>query len=77
MRKTRRTAPSFRTRFPHLRELAHNLAQWNPNYRTLRAAPAWARHELDDHLADPRPAIYSDEDLEQGKTGNTLWNACQ
>jgi deoxyribodipyrimidine photo-lyase len=59
------------------RELAHNLAYWNPAHRTLDAAPAWARKELDDHVLDPRPALYSDETLERGLTAEPLWNAAQ
>ena len=59
------------------RELAHNLAFRNPKHRTMEAVPAWAQKELDDHSADPRPAIYTDAQLEQGLTGEPLWNAAQ
>ena len=59
------------------RELAHNFAFFNAGHRKWDAVPAWARSELDDHDADPRPALYSDEDLEEGKTYDELWNACQ
>lgn len=59
------------------RELAHNLVFMNPKHRTLEPVPAWARKELDDHSADPRPAIYSDADLERAETGDDLWNAAQ
>ena len=59
------------------RELAHNLVFKTPKHRTLDAVPAWARKELDDHSADPRPALYTDEQLEHGLTGDALWNAAQ
>jgi len=59
------------------RELAHNFVHWNPKHRTMAAVPAWARQELDDHSADPRPAVYSDEDLEFARTHDDLWNAAQ
>jgi deoxyribodipyrimidine photo-lyase len=59
------------------RELAHNLAYWNPDHRTFAAVPAWARKELDDHAADPRRAILSDDELERGRTAEPLWNAAQ
>ncbi len=59
------------------RELAHNFCHHDPRHRTLDATPAWARKELDDHAADPRPALYSMEELERGDTGSALWNAAQ
>lgn len=59
------------------RELAHNFVYSNPRHRTMEAIPGWARQELEDHSDDPRPALYSADDLEQARTGDTLWNACQ
>ncbi|MEZ4455425.1 MAG: hypothetical protein R2882_02570 [Gemmatimonadales bacterium] len=59
------------------RELAHNLTWFNPRHRSLDAVPEWARKELADHADDPRPARYSDEELETARTGDRLWNACQ
>jgi len=59
------------------RELAHNLVYHDPRHRTWSAVPAWARAELDDHRDDPRPALYSDAELENAATDNELWNACQ
>jgi deoxyribodipyrimidine photolyase len=59
------------------RELAHNLAFRNSKHRTLAVGPDWARKELDDHSADQRPALYSDQDLEAGPTHDELWNAAQ
>jgi len=59
------------------RELAHNLTYLNPRHRSLDAVPPWARKELDDHSADPRPALYDDDTLERGRTADPLWNACQ
>ncbi len=59
------------------RELAHNLVFQNPRHRTLAVVPDWARKELGDHSEDPRPALYSDEDLEAGRTHDPLWNAAE
>lgn len=67
----------FRDQALTWRELAHNLVFLNPRHRTMDAVPAWARKELDDHSADPRPALYSDEELEHARTGDELWNAAQ
>ncbi len=59
------------------RELAYNLVFQNPKHRTMAVVPDWARKELDDHSADPRPALYSDQDLEAGRTHDALWNAAE
>jgi photolyase PhrII len=59
------------------RELAHNFVYHDPKHRTMEAVPAWARKELDDHLADPRPHLYEDEQLEAAQTHDELWNAAQ
>jgi photolyase PhrII len=59
------------------RELAFNFTHFNPRHRTAEAIPAWARAELDRGEADPRPALYSLEELEQARTAEPLWNAAQ
>jgi deoxyribodipyrimidine photo-lyase len=59
------------------RELAFNFAYHNPRHRTPNAIPPWARKELEDHAADPRPVLYSEAELEQAATGEPLWNAAQ
>lgn len=59
------------------REVAHNFCHFNPRHRTMDGIPAWARKELSDHEADPRPHLYSLEELEHARTGEELWNAAQ
>lgn len=59
------------------RELAHNFCYHDSRHRTVSPIPGWARKELDDHLDDPRPELYSATQLERAETGNELWNACQ
>jgi deoxyribodipyrimidine photo-lyase len=59
------------------RELAHNFAFYNPTYRTIDGIPPWAMEELRRGEHDPRPAIYTTEQLEQAQTGDELWNAAQ
>jgi deoxyribodipyrimidine photo-lyase len=59
------------------RELSFNFVQWNPRHRTVEAIPAWAREELRRGEADPRPVLYDEATLEQGRTGDELWNAAQ
>jgi deoxyribodipyrimidine photo-lyase len=59
------------------RELAFNFTHFNPRHRTVEAIPAWARAELSAGESDARPALYSAEELEQGRTASALWNAAQ
>ncbi len=58
------------------RELAHNYCYHEPKHRTVVGIPGWAQKELRDHESDPRH-LYTDAELEQGLTGDELWNACQ
>jgi deoxyribodipyrimidine photo-lyase len=59
------------------RELAFNFCHFSPRHRRIEAVPAWAREELRRGESDPRPALYSDAELEEGRTGAPLWNAAQ
>ncbi len=59
------------------RELAYNFVHHDPRHRTVEAIPAWAREELRKGETDPRPALYSDDQLEHARTGDELWNAAQ
>jgi deoxyribodipyrimidine photo-lyase len=59
------------------REISHNFVYHNPRHRTVEAIPPWAREELRKGEADPRPALYSDQELERAQTGDELWNAAQ
>jgi photolyase PhrII len=59
------------------REVSHNFCYFNPKHRTPEGMPGWAREQLREHESDPRPELYSDEDLEFARTGDELWNAAQ
>jgi photolyase PhrII len=59
------------------RELAFNFTHYNPRHRTVQAIPEWARRELAAGESDPRPALYSAQELERADTGEPLWNAAQ
>ena len=59
------------------RELALNLVWYNPDYDRWEGLPHWARQSLLKHSTDPRPALYSLEELEQARTGDPIWNAAQ
>ncbi len=59
------------------RELALNFVLYNPNYDTFEGLPPWAQATLRRHAADPRPALYSPAELEEGRTEDPIWNAAQ
>lgn len=59
------------------RELAFNGAANLPQFDRYRSLPAWARRTLEEHAADPRPALYSLAQLERAETADPLWNAAQ
>ena len=59
------------------RELALNLVWYNPDYDRWEGLPGWARQSLLKHCTDPRPALYSLEELEQARTSDPMWNAAQ
>lgn len=59
------------------REISHNFVYHNKRHRTVEAIPEWAREELRKGESDPRPVLYSDQEMERGQTGDGLWNAAQ
>jgi len=59
------------------RELADNYCFYEPDYDRFNGFPNWARKSLDEHRGDVRKYCYRLDDLEQAKTHEPLWNACQ
>lgn len=59
------------------RELSCNFCHYNPDYANYACIPLWARTTLNDHLHDPRPYLYSLEELETAQTADPYWNAAQ
>jgi deoxyribodipyrimidine photo-lyase len=59
------------------RELAFNAAAWSADVQSYESLPAWARTTLENHLDDPRPALYSLEQLDAAETEDDVWNAAQ
>jgi deoxyribodipyrimidine photo-lyase len=57
------------------RELAHNFVHFTPDYDQYASLPSWARTSLEQHAGDPRPHLYSLEQLEAAKTHDPYWNA--
>jgi deoxyribodipyrimidine photo-lyase len=59
------------------RELADNFCYYNEQYDSVEGFPGWAQKTLGDHAKDPRPYLYTREQLEHGQTHDELWNAAQ
>ena len=59
------------------RELSDNFCFHNARYDREEGFPDWARQTLAKHGGDPRPYLYSPEELEEGVTHDDLWNAAQ
>jgi deoxyribodipyrimidine photo-lyase len=67
----------FRDQVLIWRELAFNFAYHDAAHREPDAIPEWARRELENHESDPRPVIYSSQQLERAETGDEIWNLAQ
>lgn len=60
------------------RDLAFNVAALLPDdFGTLSVLPAFARLTLERHAKDPRPRLYTLDQLEHSDTHDALWNAAQ
>lgn len=59
------------------RELAFNFARFAEDPESLEMLPEWCRKTMAKHAKDPRPHLYTREELEQGRTYDHLWNATQ
>ena len=59
------------------RELAVNFVRYNPHYDSLACLEPWADRSFALHSGDPRPVVYSEEQLEHAGTQDPLWNAAQ
>jgi deoxyribodipyrimidine photo-lyase len=57
------------------RELAINYVTTTPLYDRFEALPAWAQRSLQQHACDPRPYLYSYEQLACAGTHDPYWNA--
>ena len=59
------------------RELGYNMCSKRDDYDQFESLPDWAQKTMSEHSADDRPEIYNDEELENAKTGDEIWNAAQ
>ena len=68
---------AFLNQIIYWRELAVNLVRFHADYDNFECAEPWARRTLAEHAGDPRPVLYSEQQLEQAETHDPLWNAAQ
>ncbi|MBN1837101.1 MAG: deoxyribodipyrimidine photo-lyase [Spirochaetales bacterium] len=57
------------------RELSFNYVHHEARYDRYEALPEWARRTLDAHRRDPRPYLYSPQELEAAASHDPYWNA--
>ncbi len=57
------------------RELAINHVWWSRDYDQYEGLPAWAKATLEAHRSDPRPFLYTYDQLDQAATHDPHWNA--
>lgn len=59
------------------REIGYNMAFHQPDFDQYESLPDWALRTLGQHERDPRPHLYSLEELEAAATHDPVWNAAQ
>lgn len=60
------------------REMGFNLTFRHPDdYDKITSLPDWAQKTIAETASDPRPEIYSLDELEHARTGDPIWNAAQ
>ncbi len=70
-------AESFLDEFITWRELGYNFCARVANYDRYESLPEWVQKTLDTHSSDPRPSLYTLEELEGAHTHDEVWNAAQ
>jgi deoxyribodipyrimidine photo-lyase len=70
-------AEAFLDQIVTWREIGFNMCDMRPDHDQYASLPAWARATLEKHAGDPRPVLYSLEDLEGARTYDRIWNASQ
>lgn len=71
----REGAEAFLDQLVTWRELGYNFCAHREDYDQYDSLPEWARRTLEKHARDPRPHVYSVEELEAARTHDPLWNA--
>jgi deoxyribodipyrimidine photo-lyase len=72
-----RSAEAFLDQLVTWRELGFNMCWQREDYDRFESLPDWASKTLSRRATDPRPYLYTLEELESGRTHDPLWNAAQ
>lgn len=72
-----RSAEAFFDQVVTWRELGYVFCAHREDHARYEAIPSWARASLAAHASDPRPHLYSREQLVEGRTADVVWNAAQ
>ncbi len=59
------------------REVYHHRCRHESGWSHWDGLPGWAQATLDTHADDPRPHLYSLDELAHGETDDPVWNASQ
>ncbi len=70
-------AEAFLDQLVTWRELGYNMSSLRDDVRSYSSLPEWARATLEEHRRDPRPEVYTLEELEHARTYDEVWNAAQ
>jgi deoxyribodipyrimidine photo-lyase len=75
---TSKTAEAFLDQMLTWREIGFNMSHRHPDtFDKYESLPDWAQKTLATHAKDPRPVVYSLEQLETAQTHDEIWNAAQ
>jgi deoxyribodipyrimidine photo-lyase len=70
-------AEAFLDQLVTWRELGYNMCALRRDHDRFESLPSWAIDTLRKHEADPRPQLYSLDDLAAARTYDRVWNASQ
>ncbi len=72
-------AEAFLDQLVTWRELGFHTAARSPAHEHTKyeSLPDWARTTLEEHQGDPRPHLYTQDELAEAATADPLWNAAQ
>jgi deoxyribodipyrimidine photo-lyase len=71
------SAEAFLDQLVTWRELGFNMCARSRDYDRYESLPEWAQATLAEHVKDPRPHVYTLEELERSDTHDPVWNAAQ
>ncbi len=71
------SAEAFLDQLVTWREIGFNMCCQREDHDRFDSLPEWALNTLEKHAKDPRPYLYSIEEIEGGSTHDRLWNAAQ